>query len=54
MDVETCSPAAAALTKPNYVHPGTAAQVTALETAARAEIAARKNGVAVTGGNIKR
>jgi hypothetical protein len=54
MDVETCSPAAAALTKPNYVHPGSAAQVTALEAAARAQIAERRNGVAVTGGTIKR
>lgn len=54
MDVEICSPAAAALTKPNYVHPGSAAQVAALETAARAELSQRKGGTTVTGGSIKR
>lgn len=53
MDVEICSPEAAYLTKVNIVHPGTAAQVTALETAARTELGTRKN-ASVSGGSIKR
>ena len=60
MDVETHCPEAAYLTKPNIVHPqsnrGTAgdAHVAAAEAIARAEIAQRHNGVAVTGGAIKK
>lgn len=54
MPIETCSPDAAYLTKTNIVHPGTAAQVTAAETKARADIAEKNNGVTVTGGAIKR
>jgi hypothetical protein len=54
MSVETVSPAATYLTKTNIVYPGSAAQATADEAAARAEIAARKNVASVTGGAIKR
>jgi hypothetical protein len=54
MSIENCSPDAAYLTKNNIVHPGSAAQVTAAEAKARADIAERRNGVAVTGGSIKR
>jgi hypothetical protein len=54
MDVERCSPEAAYLTKPNIVAPVTAAQATAMEAAARLEIAQRKGSVTVTGGTIKR
>lgn len=53
-DVERCSPEVAYLTKPNIVHPGTAAQVSALEVIARAELSTRKGGTTVTGGSIKR
>jgi hypothetical protein len=54
MSVETATPATAYLTKTNIVHPGSATQVTADETAARAELASRKNVASVTGGAIKR
>lgn len=53
MSVDTFTPATAYLTKPNIVHPGSAAQVTAIEDAARVELSTRR-GVSVTGGTIKR
>lgn len=53
MSLDTYTAEAAYLTKTNIVHPGSAAQVTAAEAAARTEIAARK-GLTVSGGSIKR
>lgn len=55
MSVETASAEAAYLTKPNILHPETrAAQITALEAKGRQDMADHRNGVTVTGGNIKK
>lgn len=50
--IATSSPEATYATKPNIAHPGTAAQVTAANAAANAEIGTRL-GLTVSGAAIK-
>ncbi|MGZ6852655.1 MAG: hypothetical protein ACXVGB_00605 [Mycobacteriaceae bacterium] len=52
MSLPTTTPDCVYLTKPNIQHPGSAAQATAAEVAARVELNQRL-GLTVTGGSIK-
>lgn len=53
MALPTSSPDSVYLSKGNIQHPGSAAQATAAEAAARLEIASRLGVTTVTGGTIK-
>lgn len=53
MALITATPDCVYLSKANIQHPGTAAQATAAEAAARLELAQRLNITTVTGGTIK-
>lgn len=54
MTLITSTPDTVYLTKGNIVRPGTQAEATAAEVAARAEIATKVGVSSVTGGTIKR